>query len=157
LHIFVGESGYRDETVGSMTYRGPLGSLFSSSFLNPVTVKVDFGTTGSFFCFLDTLGLSSKIHFIPKIPLLSPSLVKTCFKSTIPKKLQVSPFLCGGCSIAEPENIIEVGEVDKGFKIDEQGSRGWENGGGISRLGRWRYDFGGLSCQYSRFGSRFGL
>jgi len=46
-------------------------------------------------------------------------LVKTCFESTIPEEFQVSTFLRRGYSVAEPDNIVEVGKVDKGFEINK--------------------------------------
>ena len=116
LYNLIQENSCGGETVGSMTCRSPFGSFFSSSFLGSMVVEVNFSTTGHFFCFLDTLGLSSTVHFIPKIPLLSPSLVKSCFKSTIPEQFQISPFLCGGYNIAELYDVVEVGEFNKGFK-----------------------------------------
>ena len=117
LYNLIQENSCGGETVGSMTYRSPFGLFFSSSFLGSMVVEVNFSTTGHFFCFLDTLGLSSTVHFIPKILLLNPSLVKSCFKSMIPEQFQISP-LCGGYNVTEPYDVIEVGEFDKGFKVD---------------------------------------
>src|SRR5882762_1607376 len=114
----VGENGYRGEAVGSVTCRNPFGLLFSPSFLNSVTVAINFRITGCFLCFLDTLCLSATIYFIPKVPLLGPSLVETRFECTIPKQFEVSPILCGGCCIAEPENIVKVSEFDESFEVD---------------------------------------
>ena len=104
-----------------MTGGGPFQSLLSSSFLSPKMIKVDFSITGSFFCFLDTLGLSSEIPFLPFLIPTSPlglSLVKTCFKSMIPEKLQVSFFSCRGCSITKPNNVVNVSKGDEHFKIN---------------------------------------
>ena len=117
----VGENGDGLETVRSMTCGGPLQSLLGSPFLGSTAIKVDVGISGGCFRFLNTLGLSSKIAFLPFfIPTspLGPSLVKTCFESTIPKKLQVSSFSRRRCGIAKPNNVVDVGEGDECFKID---------------------------------------
>jgi hypothetical protein len=74
-----------------MACRGPFQLLLCSSFLNTLTVEINFDAIGSFFSFLDTMGFPSKIHLIPKIPLLIPSLVETCFKSTIQRSLRFLP------------------------------------------------------------------
>lgn len=95
--------------------------LLGSPFLSSTAIKVDVGISGGCFRFLDTLGLSSKIallpFFIPTSP-LSPSLVKTCFESTIPEKLQVFSFLRRRCGIAKPNNVVDVSEGDECFKIN---------------------------------------
>ena len=138
LCTFISKNGYGGEAVESMASWSPFWSLFGSSFLNSVTVEVDFGAAGCFLCFLDTLGLSLTVNLIPKIPLLFPSLVETCFESAIPKKLQVPSFSHRGNSIKKPGNVVEVSKVDKCFKID--GGRWWSG-----HLESRRYDFGWLS------------
>jgi hypothetical protein len=55
----------------------------------------------------------SKVRFIGIIPLLTPSLLK----STIPENLQISSYLCTGCSIEELENFLEVAEFTKVFEV----------------------------------------
>src|ERR1700678_3424038 len=47
-----------------MTFRGPYQLLISPSLLNSMAVEVNIDTTGSFFRFLNTLGLSFEIHFL---------------------------------------------------------------------------------------------
>jgi len=121
LYRCIGENGNGLETVGSMTSGGPFQSLLGSSFLSSTRIEVDFGASSSCFRFLDTLGFSLEIDFLPFfIPTspLSPSLVKTCFESTIPEKLQVSSFSRRRCGIAKPNNVVDVGEGDECFKID---------------------------------------
>jgi hypothetical protein len=138
LDDFVGENSNGGETVGSMTCRGPFGSFFGSSFLNSVAVEIDFSTSSSCFCFPDTIGLSSKIHLIHKVPLLVPSLVEACFKSTVPEKLQIPSFVCGHHSVenrrtlsrsAGSVNISKSMEVDGGGAAD--GRTGMESEGWV--------------------------
>jgi hypothetical protein len=106
----------------SMTFRGPLQLLYGSSFLNSVAIMIKVGTLGSFFRFLDTLFLSLKVHLtisgILLDSLLIPSLVKTCFKSTIPYELQVPPFWFGGYSVEEPVNVFKVAKFNECLKVD---------------------------------------
>ena len=104
-----------------MTGGGPFQSLLGSSFLGPKTKKVNFSIFSSFFRFLDTLGLSSEVVFLPFLIPSSPlgsSLVKTCFESTIPEKLQISSFSRRRCGIAKLNNVVDVGKGDEHFKIN---------------------------------------
>src|SRR6266700_3295068 len=122
LYDFVSENGDGCNAVGAMACRDPFGLLFGSSFLSSMMVVVNFGTPNSCFCFLNTLGLSFEIHLLPFFisasSLLSLPFVHTSFKCAIPKKFQVPPFLRRGYSIAKPNDIINVGEVDKGFEVN---------------------------------------
>jgi drug/metabolite transporter (DMT)-like permease len=101
---------------------GPFQSLLGFSFLYSVTIKVDFGTLGSCFCFLNTLSLPFEIHFLSILVttymLFTSPFFTTLFKCAIPEEFQISPILCRGYAVAKPNDVIYIGKFEECFEIN---------------------------------------